>query len=223
MLTFDEFIKKYIGKKTDIDNYAGAQCVDLIKVYLKECFGINAGSWGNAEAYFNRFSDKTWDGYEAMNREFVRIPNSASFKPIEGDIVVYGEKFSKSHDCGHIGISTDECTLTTVVMYDQNATGNKDAMKKSSYFGYITRNCLGVLRPKDRSFIVEAKETYSYFKKCSVNAHSITDALKSLGESSSYVYRKKIAAVNSITDYKGTSEQNEKMLKLLKQGKLIKP
>lgn len=223
MLTFDEFVKKYFGKKTDIDNYAGAQCVDLIKVYLKECFGIYAGSWGNAEAYFNRFNDKTWGGYGAMNAEFVLIKNSASFKPIEGDIVVYGEKFSKSHDCGHIGIATDECTLSTVVMYDQNATGNRDAMRKSSYFGYITRNCLGVLRPKDRSFIADERPSYAYFEKCSVNNHSITDALKSIGESGSYKYRKKIAAANSIVDYKGTSDQNEKMLKLLKQGKLIRP
>lgn len=219
MLTFEEFVKTYYGKKTDYDNYKGAQCVDLIKVYLKECFGIYAGSWGNAEAYFNRFNDKTWGGYDAMHEAFVLIKNTASFKPIKGDIVVYGKKFSKSHDCGHIGIATDECTLSTVVMYDQNATGNRDAMKKSSYFGYITRNCLGVLRPKDRSFIVGN----TFFKKCSVNAHSITDALKSIGESGSYAYRKKIAAANSIADYKGTSKQNETMLKLLKQGKLMKP
>ena len=223
MLTFDEFVKKYYGKKTDYDSYAGAQCVDLIKVYLKECFGIYAGSWGNAEAYFNRFNDKTWGGYGAMHEAFVLIKNSASFKPIEGDIVVYGERFSKSHDCGHIGIATDECTLNTVVMYDQNATGNRDAMKKSSYFGYITRNCLGVLRPKDRSFIVEDKPTYSYFNKYTGDSVSITDALKSIGESGSKVHRKKIAAANSIVNYKGTSDQNEKILKLLKQGKLIKP
>ena len=36
-------------------------------------------------------------------------------------------------------------------------------------------------------------------------------------------YRKKIAVKNKIKDYKGTPEQNEKMLRLLKSGKLIKP
>lgn len=220
MLTFKEFISKYLGKKTDFDNYAGAQCVDLIKVYLKDCFGIRAGSWGNAEAYFNRFNDKSWAGFDVMQKHFVLIKNSATFKPIEGDIVVYGEKFSKNHDFGHIGIDTGESTLTTVVMYDQNATGNRDAMKKSSYYGYVTRNCLGVLRPKDRSFIVSNSK---YFKKYEGDSYSITDALKELGEKSSYAYRKKIAAVNSFADYKGTALQNSQMFWLLSNGKLIKP
>ncbi|WP_347993367.1 hypothetical protein [uncultured Eubacterium sp.] len=35
--------------------------------------------------------------------------------------------------------------------------------------------------------------------------------------------RKKIAAANNISNYTGTAAQNEKMLNLLKQGKLIKP
>lgn len=220
MLTFKEFVSKFLGKKTDYDKYAGAQCVDLIKVYLKECFGIYVGSWGNAVDYFKRFDDPSWEGYEIMNKNFVRIKNSATFKPIEGDIVVYGERFSKNHDYGHIGIDSGESTLNTVVMYDQNATGNHDAMKKSSYFGYITRNCLGVLRPINRNFIVDSSK---YFERYSGDSQSITDALKETGESSSYSYRKKIAAANTITGYKGTAAQNSIMLWLLKQGKLIKP
>ena len=219
MMTFNEFLARYLGKKTDIDNYAGAQCVDVAKVYLKECFGITAGSWGNAEAYFNRFNDKSWAGYKPMNEHFVLIKNSASFKPIIGDIVVYGKKFSKKHDCGHIGIDSGESTLTTVVMYDQNATGNHDPMQKSSYYGYVTRNCLGVLRPKDRSFIVGTK----FFPKYEGKSYYISDALKEMGETSSYSNRKKIATANSILNYKGTAEQNTLMLNLLKSGKLIKP
>ena len=35
--------------------------------------------------------------------------------------------------------------------------------------------------------------------------------------------RKKITAANNISNYTGTAAQNEKMLNLLKQGKLIKP
>ncbi|WP_455484836.1 hypothetical protein [Eubacterium sp.] len=40
---------------------------------------------------------------------------------------------------------------------------------------------------------------------------------------SDFAYRKKIASKNKIKDYKGTSEQNGKLLALLKKGKLVKP
>ena len=62
-----------------------------------------------------------------------------------------------------------------------------------------------------------------YFKKYTGKSNSIVDALDSIGENSAYLYRKKIAKANGIKDYEGTPEQNTKMLKLLKQGKLIKP
>jgi len=62
-----------------------------------------------------------------------------------------------------------------------------------------------------------------YYKKCSASQKSIVDALKSIGVDSSMTNRKKIAAANNISNYTGTAAQNEKMLNLLKQGKLIKP
>lgn len=70
-----------------------------------------------------------------------------------------------------------------------------------------------------------AKKTTSvqYFKKCTYTGSSITDALTSIGAESSKTYRTKIANANGINDYTGTYEQNVKLLKLLKQGKLIKP
>ena len=62
-----------------------------------------------------------------------------------------------------------------------------------------------------------------YFKKYTGKSGSIVDALKAIGEQSSYSYRKKIAAKNGIGGYLGTPSQNTKMLRLLKDGKLIKP
>lgn len=66
-----------------------------------------------------------------------------------------------------------------------------------------------------------AKKTY--FKKYTGKSNSIVDALKSIGAESSYSYREKIAKANSISNYKGTAEQNTKMLDKLKKGTLIKP
>lgn len=68
---------------------------------------------------------------------------------------------------------------------------------------------------------IEVKE--KYFTKYKGNSLSIVDALKSIGETSTFMYRGKIALANGISSYKGSSAQNAKMLMLLKEGKLIKP
>jgi len=71
--------------------------------------------------------------------------------------------------------------------------------------------------------ILKLPSSNIYFNKYSGNSTSIVDALKSINESSSYEYRSKIASVNNIKNYAGTSAQNIQLLKLLKEGKLIKP
>lgn len=63
----------------------------------------------------------------------------------------------------------------------------------------------------------------SYFKKYTGTSKSVVDALKSIGATSTFAYRKKIATANGISGYIGLSSQNIKMLNLLKQGKLVKP
>lgn len=64
--------------------------------------------------------------------------------------------------------------------------------------------------------------SFSYYKKYTGKSGSIVDALKSIGVDSSIENRKKIAQANGISNYSGTASQNEKMLSLLKQGKLKK-
>ncbi len=62
-----------------------------------------------------------------------------------------------------------------------------------------------------------------YLPKYKGSSGSIVTALSSLEIDSSYSYRCKIAAANNISSYRGTANQNTKMLSLLKQGKLINP
>ena len=71
--------------------------------------------------------------------------------------------------------------------------------------------------------ILKIPKSLNYFKAYTGNSISIVDALKSMGVDSSFEYRKKIAIVNGINNYVGTSNQNMELLKLLKSGKLIKP
>lgn len=71
--------------------------------------------------------------------------------------------------------------------------------------------------------VLKLPNNLNYFKKYTGNSVSIVDALKSLGEQSSYDYRSKIANINGIKNYAGTGVQNDTLLNLLKQGKLLKP
>lgn len=72
------------------------------------------------------------------------------------------------------------------------------------------------------AFCIIAEAGVIYYPKCNSQYISIVDALKSIGVDSSYNNRKKIAQVNGINNYTGTSNQNKTLLNLLKQGKLVK-
>ena len=137
-MTFDEFTKTYNGKKTDYDGSCGVQCVDLIKLYLDKCFGIKAGSWGNAHAYFDNFN------YIApLYKNFTRIANTPAFVPKKGDIMVW-RKTSKM-PYGHIAICDGTGNTSYFYSYDQNWTGRGDPCTRIKH-NY--NEVAGVLRQK---------------------------------------------------------------------------
>lgn len=76
---------------------------------------------------------------------------------------------------------------------------------------------------KEESYSEEVKndDQNKYLKNDDYKWYSIVDALKEIGVDSSYYYRNKLALANGINDYKGTTNQNLKLLKLLKLGKLL--
>ncbi len=63
----------------------------------------------------------------------------------------------------------------------------------------------------------------NYFMSCAHDEVSIVDALKKIGENSSFAYRRKIAAANGMPDYSGKEKENVRLLSLLRTGLLIKP
>lgn len=100
-MDFDSFVKKYEGKETDIDGAAGVQCVDLSKAYLLDVFGIPMFSVTSAKNYYEKFSS-----YPELKGKFVRIPNTADFIPMKGDIAVWNSSKGGGH--GHVAICTGE-------------------------------------------------------------------------------------------------------------------
>lgn len=65
-------------------------------------------------------------------------------------------------------------------------------------------------------------QNLEYLSNVNYNDGSIVDGLKEIGIDSSYDYREMLAVKNGITNYRGSYEQNVKLLSLLKEGKLIK-
>lgn len=62
----------------------------------------------------------------------------------------------------------------------------------------------------------------NYYPQYTGSSVSIAEALQAVKADSSFANRQKIAKKNGITDYTGSSEQNGRLLSLLKNGKLIK-
>ena len=139
-MTFNEFIKTYYGKAVDFDKAAGKQCVDLIKLYLKECFNISAGAWGNAHAYFDYFSIRP-----ELKANFIRIKNSRKFVPMKGDICVWSKKMNKY---GHVSVATGKGDTDHFESFDMNWGGEAAKYVQHDYDYF-----LGVLRPIHREGI----------------------------------------------------------------------
>lgn len=217
-MTFEKWVKQNIGKGIDYDGAYGVQCVDLAKHYIKNVLGITPQSIGNAIEYYNKRKTS-----EYLTKNFKWIDNTAEFIPKKGDLCV----FTSRSGHGHISVATGEGTTSYFYSYDQNFPKAKHepmTLIKHSYNSF-----LGVLRPKNQANIgVEKKKPtptkkVAYFKLYKGKSDSLVDALEAVGAKSDFAYRKKIAVKNKVKNYKGTAEQNNKLLALLKKGKLIKP
>ena len=139
-MKFNDFIKRYLGRKTDYDGAYGVQCVDLIDAFMDKVLNIEKGFWGNAKEWWNNRNKSTW---LKKNFDFIAPKyKNGELKP--GDI---GIRTSGTY--GHIFIIAEVNKNGKFKYYDQNATGNGDKMtlrEKPYTSDYIN----GVLRPKDQ-------------------------------------------------------------------------
>lgn len=138
-MTYNDFKNKWLGKRVDYDMLYGFQCVDLIKRYADDVYGLKAGAWGNAIDYWYATN-------KDLLKKFDRISTTATRK---GDIVIL--KGINGNPYGHIGISDGNSGLLTVPLLEQNgSTGNGSGVGGDAI---RVRNVprwrvVGVLRPK---------------------------------------------------------------------------
>ena len=149
--------------------------------------------------------------------------------PKAGDVIFFSG--TRHSGANHIGL-VYKVEGGKVYAIEGNTSGangvidNGGGVAKKSYAKSYSR-ILGYGRP-DYSIVNSAtsaktNSTKSYYKKYTGSSGSIIDALKAVGvKDTSLANRNKIATKNGIKNYTGTVEQNVKLLKLLKSGKLIK-
>ena len=208
-VNFDIFIKKHLGKAIDVDGAAGVQCVDLAKAYLKEVFDIPYFAVGSARNYYERF-----DSYPQLKSKFKRIANTPDFVPQKGDLAVWDATKGGGH--GHVAICAGKGDTRHFYSYDQNWGDKACKLVRHDYKGFS-----GVLRPRYSELLSAIKDaTADYYPKYSGNSGSLVDALASIGASSSFSSRRKIAKANGVSGYMGTAAQNIKLLALLRTGQL---
>lgn len=138
-MTLDDFIQKYNGKVVDFDGSYGAQCVDLFRQYNQDVLNINQpkGVSGAADFWTNYPTDPN------LNGNFDQIPNTATFIPSKGDVMIWNKKAGGGY--GHIAIiANDTATTTKFISFDENWT----TPAKCELITHDYKNVYGVLRPK---------------------------------------------------------------------------
>ena len=208
-MTLDKFVITYkVGKSY---GYAGGykgECVSLVKLYIRDVLGFTPQSIGNAKEYWNK-----------RNGSYIKAHFKAVSKPKRGDLFV-----RTSGTYGHIGIviSAGDTTYYTI---EQNKGGCRvvtNELRKYESGYYFLRPLNQENIGADRT-LHTSNDKVTYFKAYKGKDDSLVDALEAIGAKTDFAYRKKIASKNKVKDYKGTAEQNTKLLALLKKGKLVKP
>lgn len=199
-------------------------------------------SWIFYKAFGNDLGRKLLCGTFSAACETIRqnFKNKYQYKtvPTAGDVVFFsGTRHSGANHIGLVYKVADDKIYTI----EGNTSGGSDVIDngggvaKKSY-KVTNSKILGYGRPPYNQFydeildgLAKKKDTStsngtSVYPKCSKSLNSITDALKSVGvKDTSLIARQKIAEKNGIKNYSGSALQNEKMLNLLKEGKLLKP
>lgn len=137
MKTLEQFLSDYLGKSKgypDDSQYKG-QCLSIVKIYIKECFGINPPPSGtnSAYGYWSKFPNPLGEVFEKVD--------SQGITPKKGWIAIWQPWPENAY--GHIAIVADGCTKTILKNYAQNWTSKIFQLESNKY-----TNVIGYLVPK---------------------------------------------------------------------------
>jgi hypothetical protein len=132
VIYLDDFIKKYKGKFLDADGSYGAQCVDVVRGYVKEVLATTYKPVGSLYAYdlFKR---------GLMPKLFKKVandPKNPNQLPPRGSVFVLSGKTPGSGGAGHTGIVLSS-TKTKMTVLEQNAPVGSPCRVANRGYGYL--------------------------------------------------------------------------------------
>ena len=121
-MNYATFKSTYVGTKIDYDKAYGFQCVDLVRIWAKEGWGLTSGAvGGSAKFAFTKNS-------MLKLADVLRTANADNLVPLQGSIIVFDS--AEKNKYGHIAI-VDSANVNEVSVLEQNGgsgTGDgKDA------------------------------------------------------------------------------------------------
>lgn len=147
-MTLQQFLAKYLGKikgYPDDSQYLG-QCLSIVKLYIKECFGINPPPSGTNSAY------GYWSNFpNPLGTVFEKVEKTPDLIPQEGWIAIW--KPWTSNIYGHIAIVASGSTTGTFKNYAQNWTSKVFQLESNRY-----TNVIGFLKPKEDNMITDEQK-----------------------------------------------------------------
>lgn len=195
-------------------------------------FYVHKKGWRVLRAKSSEIANKLAEAMKiACNNENIGYDQSERYGVIKHGIEA---KVKTECDCSSL---VRACIIyaTGTDVGDFNTENERSVILKSGLFddigSYRNGNTLYngdilVTRTKGHTVIVVSgakKSKNNYYPKYTGNSGSIIEALKAVGEDDvSKEHRAEIAKKNGFSNFKFTSEENSKMLSLLKKGKLKK-
>ena len=173
MKSLEQFLSDYLGKSKGYPDgqYVG-ECLSIVKLYIKECFGINPPPSGTNSAY------GYWSNFPSpLGTVFEKIENNPDLIPQKGWIAIWQPW--ASNQWGHISIVADGSTKSLCKNWAQNWTSRTFQLESNRY-----TNIIGFLKPKsiindmtdEQKKVLDKIESY----KVSANHSSLEGAIDTL-------------------------------------------
>ena len=192
-----------ISRRSDLTNCNRAATAGYNYRLMECCFISNADDVAKFNASIDELAKKILGCFDLPVIEKIETPVEA---PVETPVVTPKPVVK----------SVTEVAKEVAAGKWGNGADRKKRLEAAGYNYTEVQNAVNALCGKTA---VNTK----YYPRYSGKSGSIVTALKSLGITSTFAHRNKIAKANNIKVYVGTAAQNTKLLNLLKQGKLIKP
>lgn len=147
-MTFQDFVKKYLGKTKGYptDSHFKGECLSIVKLFIKEVYGIDPPPSGTNSAY------GYWSNFPyPLETKFKKVLNYKDTIPKEGWIVIW--KPWDTNPYGHIALVAEGCTAKILKNYAQNWTSKVFQLESQGY-----NNVKGYLVPIEEDSMTDEQK-----------------------------------------------------------------